>query len=122
MPERETLLLRGVLDLCVLALLAEQPVHGYEIAARLGARGLPAAAGSIYPLLARLEGRRLIVADERPSDSGPPRRAWRLTDAGGAELTAGRTVWRRMSTAIDSAIGSTPGRPAGTPASKGTRS
>ena len=53
---RRTQLLRGVLDLCLLAVMQEGPAYGYEMTKRLRARGLSIVGeGSIYPLLARLE-------------------------------------------------------------------
>src|SRR3712207_6161815 len=61
--ERRSLVLRGVLDLCLLALLQDQPAYGYELTERLADRGLPVASGSTYPLLARLEKAGLVVAD-----------------------------------------------------------
>ena len=49
-------LLRGVLDLCLLAVMNEGPAYGYEMTKRLRERGLAAVGeGSIYPLLGRLE-------------------------------------------------------------------
>jgi PadR family transcriptional regulator PadR len=53
---RRSQLLRGVLDLCLLAVMGEGPAYGYEMTKRLRARGLSIVGeGSIYPLLGRLE-------------------------------------------------------------------
>ena len=102
--ERDSLLLRGVLDLCVLALMEHEPVYGYEVASRLGELGLPVAAGSVYPLLARMERGGLITAQSQPSSAGPPRRVWSLRPAGVATLTSGRGTWLEMSRAITTAL------------------
>ena len=54
--QRRTELLRGVLDLCLLAVMDEEPAYGYEMTKRLRDRGLAIVGeGSIYPLLGRLE-------------------------------------------------------------------
>ena len=53
---RRSQMLRGVLDLCLLAVLDEGPAYGYEMTKRLRDRGLASVGeGSIYPLLGRLE-------------------------------------------------------------------
>src|SRR5579885_3336452 len=49
---RRSQLLRGVLDLCLLAVMDDGPAYGYEMTKRLRARGLSIVGeGSIYPLL-----------------------------------------------------------------------
>ena len=99
--ERRSLILRGVLDLCLLALLdAEQPVYGYELTARLAARDLLVAGGSSYPLLARLEKAGLVQSEQRPSPSGPPRKYYCLTDRGRAALDSGRTEWHDVAASV----------------------
>jgi DNA-binding PadR family transcriptional regulator len=71
---------RGKLRAAVLALLAEQPRHGYDIITELGQRsgGLwKPSPGSVYPLLQQLQDEGLVTSTE---DDG--RRIYRLTDAG----------------------------------------
>jgi PadR family transcriptional regulator PadR len=98
------MLLRGVLDLCVLALLEDRPVYGYEIAAELKARGLDVGGGSIYPLLARLQIAGDVHSSEQASPSGPPRKYWTLTRSGRATLGAGRLSWEQMSNAVSAVL------------------
>jgi len=50
--QRRTALLRGVLDICLLAVIDDGPAYGYEMTKRLRERGLAIVGeGSIYPLL-----------------------------------------------------------------------
>ncbi|MEW1638156.1 PadR family transcriptional regulator [Streptomyces sp. NPDC093801] len=93
---RRSQLLRGVLDLCLLALIAERPRYGFEFGQGLAESGLePVSDGSIYPLLARMERAGLVTSFRAPSPAGgAPRKYYRLTEAGRAELTAGRTGWQ----------------------------
>jgi len=71
---RRTQLLRGVLDLCLLAVMGEGPAYGYEMTKRLRARGLSIVGeGSIYPLLGRLERDGLVDTHRAASNGGPPR-------------------------------------------------
>jgi hypothetical protein len=76
---RRTQLLRGVLDLCLLAVMQEGPAYGYEMTKRLRARGLSTVGeGSIYPLLGRLEREGLVETYRAASDDGgPPRKYYR---------------------------------------------
>jgi PadR family transcriptional regulator, regulatory protein PadR len=98
--ERRSLVLRGVLDVCLLALLQDQPVYGYELTERLADRGLPVAAGSTYPLLARLEKAGLVATEVRPSTAGPPRKYYTLSTAGRAALDSGRDEWLSVAGAV----------------------
>ncbi|WP_398922587.1 PadR family transcriptional regulator [Streptomyces sp. I6] len=63
--------LRGVLDMCLLALMAQAPVYGYEMTVRLGEAGLDVADGSIYPALARLRKRGLVEVERRAGAAVP---------------------------------------------------
>ncbi|MFF8606933.1 PadR family transcriptional regulator [Streptomyces sp. NPDC015346] len=98
--QRRSQLLRGVLDLCLLSLIAERPRYGYEFVEALTESGLELVSeGSIYPLLARMERAGLVASYRAPSSSGgAPRKYYRLTEAGRAELDHGRTVWREFAT------------------------
>jgi PadR family transcriptional regulator PadR len=93
--QRRSQLLRGVLDLCLLSLIAEQPRYGFEFADALNLSGLGLVSeGSIYPLLARMERTGLITSYRAPSPSGgAPRKYYRLTEAGHTELSGGRADW-----------------------------
>ncbi|MFF8278348.1 PadR family transcriptional regulator [Streptomyces lateritius] len=98
--QRRSQLLRGVLDLCLLSLIAERPRYGYEFVESLTESGLELVSeGSIYPLLARMERAGLVASYRAPSSSGgAPRKYYRLTETGGAELADGRAVWHEFAT------------------------
>jgi PadR family transcriptional regulator PadR len=104
---RSSVMLRGVLDLCLLALLQAGELYGYEIADRLRERHLDVGDGSIYPLLARLERAGDVRAVRRPSADGPDRRYWTLTAAGRSTLRAGSADWTEMSAAVEAILTST---------------
>ncbi|UQI46048.1 PadR family transcriptional regulator [Streptomyces sp. HU2014] len=117
--QRRSQLLRGVLDLCLLSLIEERPRYGYEFTEALTRSGLELVSdGSIYPLLARMERTGLISSYRAPSASGgPPRKYYRLTEAGHTELTGGRAVWHAFTGHVDHLLTDTGPRPAedGTP-------
>ena len=102
---RRSQLLRGVLDLCLLAVVEEEPAYGYEMTRRLRARGLSIVGeGSIYPLLGRLEREGLVDTYRAASNGGPPRKYYRLTRAGQRALAAGVAEWRAARDAVDSVL------------------
>jgi PadR family transcriptional regulator PadR len=92
--DRQTQLLRGSLDMCLLALLAQEPAHGYELVRRVEAAGFDAVGyGTIYPLLTRMRRLGLVADETQASPSGPPRKVHALTDSGRARLGAWRLQW-----------------------------
>ena len=102
---RRSQLLRGVLDLCLLAVLDDEPAYGYEMTKRLRARGLSTVGeGSIYPLLGRLEREGVVDSYRAASNGGPPRKYYRLTDDGRRALVAGTSEWRAARDAVDGVL------------------
>ncbi|WP_106182360.1 PadR family transcriptional regulator [Prauserella shujinwangii] len=92
---RRTQWLRGVLDLAVLALLAETGEdYGYTLLQRLAKAGLPdVQAGTLYPLLNRLAADGLVRAEWRAGAGGPGRKFFALTDEGRTALTERGAEW-----------------------------
>jgi DNA-binding PadR family transcriptional regulator len=87
----------GEVRLALLALIVEQPRHGYELMRELEARSAGvyrASAGSVYPTLQQLEDEGLVH-----SESLEGKRVYRVTDAGRGEADeeedAIRRIWRR---------------------------
>ena len=111
--ERSSLILRGVLDICLLAVLQERPVYGYELSERLGDLGLPVAPGSVYPLLARLERQSLVGTEMRPSSRGPARKYYALTEQGRRTLQEGQLEWTSIASAVDVVLGQPPSATSG---------
>lgn len=96
---------RGVLELCILQLLREDPSYGYEIVTTLDALG-PLAAGenTVYPLLRRLKADGMLETFLRESPSGPPRQYYRLTTDGRRRLTALSKEWQAMASAVEECL------------------
>lgn len=93
---------RGVIEYCVLALLREEERYGFELVRILGsADGLLTSEGTIYPLLGRLRRDGAVETSWRESESGPPRRYYRLTDRGGAALDLFIAEWGRFRDTVD---------------------
>ncbi len=103
--DRQTQLLRGALDMCLLALLAKEPAHGYEMVRRVEAAGFDAVGyGTIYPLLTRMRRLGLIADEMQASPSGPPRKVYAVTAAGRARLHAWQQQWRQFVEVVDAIL------------------
>jgi len=90
---------RGSAELAVLAVLAETPLHGYEIAKRIreqtgGAVSFDVAA--LYPILYSMERRGWVDAYWEEASSGRRRRCYRLTADGKGRLLPLRREWREF--------------------------
>jgi PadR family transcriptional regulator PadR len=93
---------RGTLQYCVLALLAEEERYGFDLVRALAeADGMVTSEGTIYPLLSRLRRDGLVESTWQESPSGPPRRYYRLTEAGRAALEGFKREWDRFRDAVD---------------------
>ena len=95
---------KGVLELCVLALLSRQDAYGYEIASRL-ASGIDMGEGTIYPLMRRMQGEGLVDTYLVESPAGPSRKYYRLTDAGRARFEVQKSEWAAFTAAVDAILG-----------------
>lgn len=94
-------LLRGALDAAALAVVAEQDGYGYDVLRRLRAAGLnDVGDASVYGTLRRLYRSGALTSYVMPSDEGPHRRYYGITDQGRIELTEAREVWADFSRAL----------------------
>jgi len=99
--------LKGHLDLLLLAALEPGPAHGYAIVKEVRQRSgdvLELAEGTAYPALHRLE-REGLIASEWSDASGRRRRVYRLTRAGRAALSSEKEAWWRFARGMRAALG-----------------
>lgn len=96
---------RGVLEFCVLALLREGQLYGFDLVRRLAeVDGLVTSEGTIYPLLSRLRREGWVNTTWVESEAGPPRRYYALTDAGARALASFTQDWERFRDSVDSML------------------
>lgn|SRR5690625_2531998 len=101
----EAQLRKGVIELCVLALLQDQELYGFELAKSLSKfDGLVTSEGTMYPLLARLRRDGYVATSWRESSEGPPRKYYALTPDGSLALARFREDWRRFCSAVDAVM------------------
>ncbi|GIG19443.1 hypothetical protein Cch01nite_01670 [Cellulomonas chitinilytica] len=91
-------LLKGVLPMLVLAVLTERESYGYELVTRLQDAGLDdMSAGTVYPVLNRLERDGLVASRLVASSAGPARKYYVPTPDGTAELARATQAWATLS-------------------------
>jgi PadR family transcriptional regulator len=99
---RSTQLLKGTLDMCLLATIAKRPCYGYEMVQQLAQQGLDLVSeGSIYPLLGRLQHLGYIEGYLVASHDGPKRKYYRLLPAGAKQLEHWQTEWEAFAQAVE---------------------
>jgi PadR family transcriptional regulator PadR len=96
-------LLPGTLDLLVLRILDDEPLHGYAVARRiesLSEDALSVEQGSLYPALYRLERSGLVRSRRETSDTGRRVKVYALTAAGRGKLADEVEGWDRFVEAV----------------------
>lgn len=96
-------LLKGNTPTVVLAILAEGPLHGYQIAKEMRRRSedaLELGSGVLYPILHRMEDRGWIEGAWEQSTGTPSRKRYAITERGAAELSSRRREWAAFSRAM----------------------
>ena len=96
---------KGVLELCILAIIEEDEVYPSDIIARLKANDLIVVEGTLYPLLTRLKNDGLLDYTWRESNAGPPRKYFKITDLGLQFLESLSTSWNQLVHSVAQTIG-----------------
>jgi PadR family transcriptional regulator len=102
-------LLKGTTTLLILAVLRDEELYGYEIAARIRERSgafIDPGEGWLYPSLHRLETEGALEATWRESEIGPRRRYYRLTPKGSRMLDAQASEWQIFARSVGRVTGS----------------
>jgi PadR family transcriptional regulator, regulatory protein PadR len=96
-----TQLLKGVLDLAVLAVVDDEDGYGYDVLRRLRGAGLEGVGdASVYGTLRRLYASGALTSYVVPSDEGPHRKYYGITTAGRAQLKKQREDWLEFAATV----------------------
>ena len=79
---------KGLLEFLVLKIVGAKSVYVPDILRRLAGTEFTTQEGTLYPLLSKLRREDLVQYEWKESDAGPPRKYYRLTESGRAQLTA----------------------------------
>ena len=97
-----TQLLKGVLDVAVLAVVETEDGYGYDVVRRLRSAGLTEVGdASVYGTLRRLYSAGALTSYVVPSEEGPHRKYYGITDQGRTKLDEQRQSWTEFSRTMD---------------------
>lgn len=104
-------ILKGILEGCLLAVISEKEIYGYEMIEKLHIHGFSMVKeGSIYPLLLRLKKEGLLVTFSKTVPSGGPKRKYyRLTEKGEEELLLFKKNWNQISSGVNKLLSGSEG-------------
>lgn len=91
---------KGVLELCVLIMLARKNCYGYELVNEISKK-IAIAEGTIYPLLRRLKDDGYVTTYLQESMEGPPRKYYKLTEEGAKMKDQLIEEWMDFSTRVN---------------------
>ncbi len=91
---------KGLLEFLVLKIVGAQSMYVPDILRRLAGTEFATQEGTLYPLLSKLRREDLVQYDWQESEAGPPRKYYRLTESGRAQLAALDEYWRLINRTI----------------------
>ena len=97
----QTQMRKGILEYCVLLIIARGQIYAPDIIAELKSAKLLVVEGTLYPLLTRLKNNGLLAYHWVESTSGPPRKYYVLTEEGKAILSQLDGTWQELAYAIE---------------------
>lgn len=97
---------KGVLEFCILSVLSDGEHYPSEIIGKLKTAKLIVVEGTLYPLLMRLKNDGLLGYRWEESESGPPRKYYKLTPVGEQYLKELNSTWTDMVASVNEIINS----------------
>ncbi len=91
---------KGLLEFVVLKIISGTTVYVADILKRLAGTEFATQEGTLYPLLSKLRREGLVDYEWQESEAGPPRKYYRLTPAGKAQLAELDDYWARINNTI----------------------
>lgn len=101
----QTQLLKGILEGCVLEIISQREIYGYELIQILNEKGFNIVAGTVYPLLQKLEKKPYIRSRLKASPEGPDRKYFSLTKEGRLYLKMFWQQWEGLLTNVTNVRG-----------------
>nr|WP_078697178.1 PadR family transcriptional regulator [Caloramator quimbayensis] len=100
-----TQILKGLLEGCILKIVSSNETYGYEICEKLSLYGFEEISeGSVYPILIRLEKKKLLYSVLKESPLGPMRKYYYLTEEGHKELEQFILSWEEIKNSVDNVL------------------
>jgi PadR family transcriptional regulator PadR len=91
---------KGLLEFLVLKIVGARSVYVPDILKRLAGTEFATQEGTLYPLLSKLRREDLVQYEWQESGAGPPRKYYRLTEGGKAQLAALDEYWNLINRTV----------------------
>lgn len=91
---------KGLLEFLLLKIISKSPVYVADILKQLQATDFATQEGTLYPLLSKMRREAIVEYDWKESESGPPRKYYRLTKKGQDQLTETNKYWNDINKTI----------------------
>lgn len=91
---------KGVIEMCVLALVNQKDRYGYELVEKISQK-IEISEGTIYPILRRLTQENYFETYLQESSGGPPRKYYKITALGHKAAQALLTDWTQFKKNVD---------------------
>ena len=98
--KKQTQMRRGVLELCILSIIAKEEAYPSDIIKKLKESELIVVEGTLYPLLTRLKKDGLLDYYWKESTQGPPRKYFQITNTGKEFLNGLLSSWNELVSAV----------------------
>jgi PadR family transcriptional regulator, regulatory protein PadR len=98
--DRFTAIRKGLLEYLILRIVSADKVYVADILQRLSGTEFSTQEGTLYPLLSKMRRDGLVDYEWQESDSGPPRKYYRLTAKGKSQLTELNEYWKEINATI----------------------
>ena len=95
---------KGTLELCVLSLLSQNDMYGFELVATISMH-IEISEGTIYPLLKRIKDEGYVTTYLQESQEGPPRKYYKITGYGMQTMMRLVEEWRKLVAGMEKIIG-----------------
>ncbi|MEY2855116.1 MAG: hypothetical protein RL030_2248 [Pseudomonadota bacterium] len=92
---------KGLLEFVILRVISSEKLYVAEMLQRLTGTEFATQEGTLYPLLSRMRREQLVDYEWQESDAGPPRKYYRLTDAGRQALTELQGYWQHLTDTLN---------------------
>jgi PadR family transcriptional regulator, regulatory protein PadR len=100
----QTQMRKGILEYCILSIIAKGEIYASDIIAELRKAQLLVVEGTLYPLLTRLKNNGLLTYTWVESTSGPPRKYYLLSEEGKLVLEQLDKTWQELAYAVQTSI------------------
>ncbi len=98
-------MLKGLLEGCILKIVGDHETYGYEVCEKLENYGFEEISeGSVYPILVRLEKRKLLHSKMKKSPFGPMRKYYFITEDGEEQLKRFISSWNKIKENVESVL------------------